>query len=219
MTDAELADDRAAGRGCPTRCRRGVRGGGTRRTRDDGRGLGGHRRRAARYVCATGYWPPSPTTRCANCQPERRKALAHNDFGRRGRRGDRARRTRRRTLAAAARRRRRPPSRCSPRRTCGPCRGAIPTGGTATLVFSHEKDAGVLVMNNVAAAAAGHRVPDVAGRRGIPEVGGHDGRQGGRTVDHCGAAGSRHLAVRWRSPSSPGVVPRSRPARRSPSCP
>ena len=27
--------------------------------------------------------------------------------------------------------------------------GAIPSGGTATLVFSHEKDAGVLVMNNV----------------------------------------------------------------------
>ncbi|MFY9919662.1 MAG: anti-sigma factor, partial [Mycobacterium sp.] len=27
--------------------------------------------------------------------------------------------------------------------------GPIPTGGTATLVFSHEKDAGVLVMNNV----------------------------------------------------------------------
>jgi anti-sigma-K factor RskA len=28
--------------------------------------------------------------------------------------------------------------------------GPIPSGGTATLVFSHEKDAGVLVMNNVA---------------------------------------------------------------------
>ncbi len=28
--------------------------------------------------------------------------------------------------------------------------GDIPSGGTATLVFSHEKDAGVLVMNNVA---------------------------------------------------------------------
>jgi anti-sigma-K factor RskA len=28
--------------------------------------------------------------------------------------------------------------------------GPIPTGGTATLVYSHEKDAGVLVMNNVA---------------------------------------------------------------------
>jgi anti-sigma-K factor RskA len=28
--------------------------------------------------------------------------------------------------------------------------GPIPTGGTATLVFSHQKDAGVLVMNNVA---------------------------------------------------------------------
>jgi anti-sigma-K factor RskA len=27
--------------------------------------------------------------------------------------------------------------------------GPIPSGGTATLVFSHEKDAGVLVMNNV----------------------------------------------------------------------
>lgn len=27
--------------------------------------------------------------------------------------------------------------------------GPIPTGGTATLVFSHDKDAGVLVMNNV----------------------------------------------------------------------
>ena len=27
--------------------------------------------------------------------------------------------------------------------------GPIPSGGTATLVFSHQKDAGVLVMNNV----------------------------------------------------------------------
>ncbi len=27
--------------------------------------------------------------------------------------------------------------------------GTLPTGGTATLVFSHDKDAGVLVMNNV----------------------------------------------------------------------
>jgi len=27
--------------------------------------------------------------------------------------------------------------------------GTLPTGGTATLVFSHERDAGVLVMNNV----------------------------------------------------------------------
>jgi anti-sigma-K factor RskA len=33
--------------------------------------------------------------------------------------------------------------------------GDIPGGGTATLVFSHEKDAGVLVMNNVAPPAAG----------------------------------------------------------------
>ena len=30
--------------------------------------------------------------------------------------------------------------------------GEIPSGGTATVVFSREKDAGVLVMNNVAAA-------------------------------------------------------------------
>jgi len=33
--------------------------------------------------------------------------------------------------------------------------GPIPTGGTATLVFSHEKDAGVLVMNNVPPPAPG----------------------------------------------------------------
>ncbi|CAN5265738.1 anti-sigma-K factor RskA [soil metagenome] len=33
--------------------------------------------------------------------------------------------------------------------------GEIPTGGQATLVFSHDRDAGVLVMNNVAPPAAG----------------------------------------------------------------
>jgi anti-sigma-K factor RskA len=33
--------------------------------------------------------------------------------------------------------------------------GDIPGGGTATLVFSHEKDAGVLVMNNVAPPKSG----------------------------------------------------------------
>lgn len=33
--------------------------------------------------------------------------------------------------------------------------GEIPGGGTATLVFSHEKDAGVLVMNNVPPPKAG----------------------------------------------------------------
>jgi len=33
--------------------------------------------------------------------------------------------------------------------------GPIPSGGTATLVFSHEKDAGVLVMNNVPPPEAG----------------------------------------------------------------
>lgn len=33
--------------------------------------------------------------------------------------------------------------------------GEIPTGGTATVVFSREKNAGVLVMNNVAPPAAG----------------------------------------------------------------
>ncbi|HME74277.1 MAG TPA: anti-sigma factor [Mycobacterium sp.] len=33
--------------------------------------------------------------------------------------------------------------------------GAIPTGGTATVVYSHQKNAGVLVMNNVAPPAAG----------------------------------------------------------------
>ncbi|CAJ1580082.1 anti-sigma factor [[Mycobacterium] wendilense] len=33
--------------------------------------------------------------------------------------------------------------------------GPIPTGGTATFVYSHERDAGVLVMNNVAPPAEG----------------------------------------------------------------
>jgi anti-sigma-K factor RskA len=33
--------------------------------------------------------------------------------------------------------------------------GAIPTGGTATLVYSHDKNAGVLVMNNVAPPSPG----------------------------------------------------------------
>ncbi|CAJ1496927.1 anti-sigma factor [[Mycobacterium] burgundiense] len=33
--------------------------------------------------------------------------------------------------------------------------GQIPTGGTATFVFSHERDAGVLVMNNVAPPTEG----------------------------------------------------------------
>jgi anti-sigma-K factor RskA len=33
--------------------------------------------------------------------------------------------------------------------------GSIPTGGTATLVYSHDKNAGVLVMNNVAPPSPG----------------------------------------------------------------
>ncbi|MBV9088424.1 MAG: anti-sigma factor [Mycobacteriaceae bacterium] len=33
--------------------------------------------------------------------------------------------------------------------------GAVPTGGTATVVYSHERNAGVLVMNNVAPPAPG----------------------------------------------------------------
>ena len=45
---------------------------------------------------------------------------------------------------------RRPPSRCSPLPDVRTVSGAIPSGGTATVVFSREKNAGVLVMNNVA---------------------------------------------------------------------
>ena len=72
--------------------------------------------------------------------------------------------------------------------------GQIPTGGTATVVFSREKNAGVLVMNNVAPPTAGHRLPDVADRRQGTALGRDDGRQERRAVDHRGPARSRRLA-------------------------
>ena len=97
--------------------------------------------------------------------------------------------------------------------------GPIPSGGTATLVFSHEKDAGVLVMNNVPPPKPGtvYQMWLVGDR--VREVGRDDGRQGGRAVDHCGAAGSRRPRGRWPSPSSRAADPSSRRARCSPNCP
>ena len=73
--------------------------------------------------------------------------------GRRGRAGDRAGRARGRAGAAAGR-----PSTAEQVFAAPDVRtvsAEIPTGGTATVVFSREKNAGVLVMNNVAPPAPG----------------------------------------------------------------
>ena len=96
--------------------------------------------------------------------------------------------------------------------------GPIPTGGTATLVFSHREGRGRAGDEQRPAACTWHRVSDVAGRRGVPEVGRHDGRQGRRTVDHRGAARPRDVAARWLSRSNPAVVPSNRQAPLSPNC-
>ena len=66
--------------------------------------------------------------------------------------------------------------------------GEIPTGGTATVVFSHDRNAGVLVMNNVPPPTEGtvYQMWLVGDQR--RHIGGHDGRQGGLPVDDCGAA-------------------------------
>ncbi len=71
--------------------------------------------------------------------------------------------------------------------------GDIPGGGTATVVFSRDKNAGVLVMNNVPQAQARHGVPDVVGQRQGRDLGRNDGRQGRGAVDHGGAARSGQL--------------------------
>ena len=119
------------------------------------------------------------------------KALADGGAGRRGRRGDRARRASR-----SGRRCGRAPSTAEQVFAAPDVQtvsGEIPTGGTATVVFSREKNAGVLVMNDVAPPEAGHGVPDVADRRQGPAFGGDDGRQGRRAVDHRGAWRPRRL--------------------------
>ena len=120
---------------------------GPRRPRDDGGHVGRDRRRATRTRCATGCSPRS-TTRCQTCRfgvpdgvppcwrPRRLWSSASGALGRRH-------------GTAARSRRRRPPQQVFAAPDVRTVSGTLPTGGTATLVFSHERDAGVLVMNNV----------------------------------------------------------------------
>ena len=70
--------------------------------------------------------------------------------------------------------------------------GAIPAGGTATVVFSRDRNAGVLVMND-AAPLAGQRLPDVAGQLQRREIRRDDGLRSRSTVDHRGPRQSRRL--------------------------
>ena len=96
--------------------------------------------------------------------------------------------------------------------------GDIPAGGTATLVFSHEKDAAVLVMNNVPPPQAGTVYQMwLVGDKG-PAVGRHDGRQGRRAVDHRRAAGSRRLAAAGIHGRARQWFRQCRQAPRSPNC-
>ena len=163
---------RAADRRRPARGGSGVLRRGARRARDDGGGVGGDGRRTARTHARPAARRPSPKTRCANSRPGARTRWRTTDFGGGGGARRRPRRARRRAMRCG----RAPPTSTAEQVFAAPdvrtVSGPIPGGGTATLVFSHEKDAGVLVMNNVAAAAARHRVPDVAARRGIPKSAG-----------------------------------------------
>ena len=115
---------------------------------------------------------------------------------------------------AAARRR---PSRSSPRPTCAPCRATSRPAAPRRWCSPGTKR-GRAGDEQRRPARSGHGVSDVADRRGRRAFGGHDGRQGRRAVDHRRAARSRRLPRRWRSPSSPAAVRRSRPARCSPNC-
>ena len=66
-------------------------------------------------------------------------------------------------------------------------------GGKATVVFSRDMNAGVLLMNNVPPPSQGHRVRNVAGRRQGPGFGGHDGHRGRHAVDHAHVHRPREL--------------------------
>jgi len=95
--------------------------------------------------------------------------------------------------------------------------GAIPSGGTATVVFSREKNAGVLVMNNVAPPQPGTvyqmwLVDAKVRTRPGPWTPRTSRRRPPRS---CPISVTRR---RWRSPSNPRVVQRSPPAHLSPSC-
>ena len=94
--------------------------------------------------------------------------------------------------------------------------GEIPTGGTATVVFSREKNAGVLVMNNVAPPKPG----TVYQMWLIDAKGPHSAG----TMDAKNVAPSTTAVLPdlgdsrpWRSPSNRPAVRRSPPANPSPS--
>ena len=96
--------------------------------------------------------------------------------------------------------------------------GDIPGGGTATVVFSREKHAGVLVMNNVS--------PPKPGTVYQMWLIGADGPESAGTMDGQAVAPSTTAVLpdlgdsrRWHSPSSRPAAPRSRRANRSPRCP
>ena len=61
--------------------------------------------------------------------------------------------------------------------------GQMPGGGTATVIFSRDKNAGVLVMNNVPKPQTRDRVPDVVDQRPRPRFRGDHGRSGRLIVD------------------------------------
>ena len=169
--------DRPAGRRRARAGRGGLRRRSSCRPRDHGDGVGGDRCRAARAPARRRRSPWQTRSRV------RQITLAHSSFGvRRG--GDRGagRGVRRRGADAAARRRRRWPSKSWRPRTCGRFPRPL-ANGTATVMFSHDRNAGVLVMNNVPPPAAGHRLSDVVDRGQRPDVGGHHGHRGGDTLD------------------------------------
>jgi len=85
--------------------------------------------------------------------------------------------------------------------------GPIPSGGTATVVFSREKNAGVLVMNNVAPPAPGtvYQMWLIGDKdRKSARDDGCQGRSRRRPPRCCPISATRR---RWRSPSNPPVVP------------
>ena len=115
----------------------------------------------ARVSASTALEPPTTCASGARRRRRRRGGGARSSrcarvdqvadgFVRRGsRRRHRAWAPRRRISRCGRSRSRRRPSRSSPHRTSAPSRATFPTGGTATVVFSRERNAGVLVMNNV----------------------------------------------------------------------
>ena len=177
-----------AGRRSPT-SRAGLRRRSPRGARNDGGDIGGHRSRAAgrapRDRVLDHRRQPPAGQRCATAVAG--VALAHVLAG--GGVGGRARRL----GVGMALRPAATPSTAEQVFAAPDVRtvsGDIPAGGTATVVFSREKDAGVLVMNNVPPPAAG----TVYQMWLIDDTGPHSAGTmdtQGRAVDHRGARSGR----------------------------